>query len=200
MSILRKLKTRLGWRKKPEWPANISIGRPTYGLTPGSFLDPMPEYPISVGAYCSFARDVCLLGRFEHPTNRATTFPLRTLLFQPDGINRDAVGRGALRIGSDVWVGLRAIISSGVTIGDGAIVGAGSIVTRDVPPYAIVAGSPARLIRYRFEPHEVEALLAIRWWDWPEEKIRSYEQQFYGPIVDFIARAHREDQLTRSQV
>lgn len=74
-------------------------------------------------------------------------------------------------VGNDVWLGYRSVILAGVTIGDGAIVGAYSVVTKDVPPYTIVAGNPAKEIRRRFSDTEIERLLQLRWWDWPIEKI-----------------------------
>ena len=74
-------------------------------------------------------------------------------------------------IENDVWIGHEAMILSGVTIGNGAVVGARSLVSKDVPPYAIVAGNPAALKKFRFELEEIDALLKIRWWDWPEEQI-----------------------------
>ena len=76
-----------------------------------------------------------------------------------------------MTIGNDVWIGRNAIIMDGVTVGTGAIVGAAAVVTKDVPPYAIVAGVPARIIRYRFDEGTVKRLLANRWWDYPEEFI-----------------------------
>ncbi len=79
--------------------------------------------------------------------------------------------RGDIVIGNDVWIGYEAVILSGVTIGDGAIVGARSVVTRDVPPYTIVGGVPARPIRRRFGQETIDALLELRWWDWPLEKL-----------------------------
>ena len=79
--------------------------------------------------------------------------------------------RGDIVIGNDVWIGYEAVILSGVTIGDGAIVAARSVVTRDVPPYAIVGGAPARTIRRRFDQETIDALLELRWWDWPLEKL-----------------------------
>jgi carbonic anhydrase/acetyltransferase-like protein (isoleucine patch superfamily) len=82
--------------------------------------------------------------------------------------------RGDVRIGNDVWLGSDAMIMSGVTIGDGAVVGAGAVVTKDVPPYGVVVGNPARVARMRFSDDAVSRLLALRWWDWPDEKIEQF--------------------------
>ena len=79
--------------------------------------------------------------------------------------------KGDVTIGNDVWVGRNVMILSGVTIGDGSVIGAGSVVTSDVPPYAIAAGNPARIIRLRFDVKTVERLLQIKWWNWSIEKV-----------------------------
>ncbi len=81
--------------------------------------------------------------------------------------------KGNITIGNDVWIGYGAIILSGVCIGHGAVIGAGSVVTKDVGNYEIVAGNPARLIRKRFDDETITQLLALKWWDWPLEKIRT---------------------------
>ncbi len=78
---------------------------------------------------------------------------------------------GGIVIGNDVWIGYEAVILSGVTIGDGAIIGARAVVTKDVPPYTIVGGVPARPIRRRFPDEAVEALLALKWWNWPLKRL-----------------------------
>ena len=88
-----------------------------------------------------------------------------------------------MRIGHDVWVGQNAAILSGVTIGNGAVVAGFSVVTKDVPPYAIVGGNPARIIRYRFTPDQIAALLRIAWWDWPEAKVREMVTMLNGGDV-----------------
>jgi len=126
------------------------------------------------------------LCRANHPTHLVSTFPFEYALknITPFG---DLAVDGPTEIGNDVWIGLRAIIMPGVRIGDGAVIGAGSIVTKDVAPYAIVAGNPARFIRNRFTDEQIASLLAIRWWDWSDEKIIAEQPGFSGPIDAFIA-------------
>lgn len=130
-----------------------------------------------IGRVCSIAAEVAI-GLGTHPTDYLSTHPLfsRTGGFfspwnPPDmGVACPLeVIKHAPVIGNDVWIGARAMIGRGVTIGDGAIVGAGSLVLHDVPPYAIVVGTPARVLRYRFAPEQIEALLELQWWNYPLE-------------------------------
>lgn len=95
---------------------------------------------------------------------------------------------GDTTVGNDVWIGREATIMPGVTIGDGAVVGAHSVVTKDVEPYAVVAGNPARHLRVRFDPDDVDRLLAVRWWDWPVEDV---------PGADLTARVRTSTRATR---
>jgi len=92
-------------------------------------------------------------------------------------------------VGSDVWVGHGACILSGIRIGDGAVIGAQAVVSRSVEPYAVVAGNPARQVRLRFSERQVAALLRIRWWDWPYDRIVAELPWLLSPEIDaFIAR------------
>ena len=91
--------------------------------------------------------------------------------------------KGDIVVGNDVWLGYRSVILAGVTIGDGAIIGAYSVVTKDVPPYTIVGGNPAKEIRRRFSDSEIAHLLQLRWWDWPIEKITEHVQWLTGNVV-----------------
>ena len=166
----------------------ITIGAYSYGLTEQSFYSVDLSVPITIGKFCSFAEEVTIFGRIDHPIDRISTYPFRSLLFSP-GVNHDATTRGPVEIGNDVWVGFRSLILSGVRIGDGAVIGARSIVTGDIPAYAVAIGSPAKVVKYRFDPETIAALVEIKWWDWPIEKIRAFEPEFYGPIEGFIARA-----------
>ncbi len=190
---MKRLIDRLLRRAEPTWPPHVRVGRHSYGLAPRNLVRPTERAPISIGAFCSIGPDVLIFGEADHPTDLPSTFPLRTKLLRPDAGNVDAVTRGGVTIGNDVWIGARAIILSGVTVGDGAVIGAGAVVPRDVPPYAIVAGNPARLLRHRFDDATIGALLSLRWWDWPDERIAALEQAFYGPVEAFLDAAGARD-------
>jgi hypothetical protein len=100
--------------------------------------------------------------------------------------------RGPIIIGNDVWIGRNAMILSGVTVGNGAVVGAEAVVTRDVRPYAVVAGNPAREVRRRFTDEQVDALQELRWWDWPDSGIRDVVHLLNGaPVDELIAYGNR---------
>lgn len=115
----------------------------------------------------------CQIGTGGHPTYFAST----SILFHKENkltnkwVKPFNFSKGRIMIGNDVWVGMKSLVIDGVKIGDGAIVGAQSVVTKDVPPYAIVAGSPAKIIRYRFTPEIIDRLLEIKWWDLEDDEI-----------------------------
>ena len=96
--------------------------------------------------------------------------------------------KGDIVIGNDVWIGYEAVILAGVTIGDGAVIGSRAVVTKDVPPYTIVGGVPAKTIRRRFDKDTVEELLRLRWWDWPEEMIRENITAIQSGCVETLNR------------
>lgn len=127
---------------------------------------------VEIGSFCSIAHHVSVQEQFHNPQRTTTYFIERNLLKQPEPPEA-LVSKGPVRIGHDVWIGAGAQVLSGVTIGDGAIVAAGAIVTRDVAPYAVVAGNPARLIRFRFGPDRIAQLLDVQWWHWSEDRLCS---------------------------
>ena len=140
------------------------------------------HYPINgdkliIGKFCSIACGAKFLftsGNHALQSLSTYTFPIffEEWGLDPKDICRAWDNKGDIVIGSDVWIGYEAMILSGVTIGDGAIIGTRAVVTKDVPPYTIVGGVPARPIRKRFDEKTIEKLEALRWWDWDEEKLR----------------------------
>jgi acetyltransferase-like isoleucine patch superfamily enzyme len=128
---------------------------------------------VVVGKFCSIARNVVMDCGFNHNLKFGTLFPFNTIFPNLFGnIKEHPVTRGDIVIGNDVWIGEDSLIMSGVHIGDGAVVAARAVVTKNVEPYAIVGGVPAKLIRYRFSKLTIEKFLKMKWWDWSEEKIR----------------------------
>jgi acetyltransferase-like isoleucine patch superfamily enzyme len=125
-----------------------------------------------VGNYSSLAGDAVIMLGGYHGLDRVTTYPHRLVMGLP-GAGEDGIPeiRGDTRIGSDAWIGTESVIMSGVSIGDGAVVATGAVVMRNVPAFAVVAGNPARPVRWRFSEEQREALLRIRWWDWPRERV-----------------------------
>lgn len=128
-----------------------------------------------VGKFCSIAGDV-KLGMGTHSLDKLSTSPIFTECHNSTGhqwVKHQTVNPYKRTIvGNDVWIGSSAMIMGGVTIGNGAVIGAGAIVTKDVPPYAIVAGVPAKIIRYRFPCELIEKLETLKWWDLPESALR----------------------------
>lgn len=170
--------------------SRLTMGRHTYWGTQQVATFPGDTARVTIGAFTSIGSDVILMDGGDHRTDWVTTFPIRAVLGLPgayaDGHPRS---RGDIRIGSDVWIGAGARVRAGVTIGDGAVVGGHAIVTRDVRPYAVVAGNPARELRRRFEDHQVDALLRIAWWNWPDEQVVAEVDALCAPEIDaFIAR------------
>lgn len=127
---------------------------------------------LMIGRYCSIGTNVTIFLGSEHRINWVSTYPFTFLWEEARSIPGHPSTKGDVAIGNDVWIGFGATILSGVTIGEGAAIGACSVVTRDVPPYAIVAGNPVRIVRYRFNEETIQKLLQIRWWDWPDEKVK----------------------------
>ena len=146
-----------------------AIGRGSYGGL--SVIEFGEGAKLRVGAYCSIAAQVTVLLGGEHRTDWVTTYPFSELDQRFAQIEGHPRTKGDVEIGNDVWVGREALILSGVKIGDGAVVAARAVVTRDVPAYAIVAGQPAKMLRHRFPEDVVERLLRIAWWDWPPERV-----------------------------
>ncbi|HUN60011.1 MAG TPA: CatB-related O-acetyltransferase [Candidatus Binataceae bacterium] len=157
----------------------------------------------AIGKFCSIASEV-YIGLGSHPLEPfVSTHPI-FYLRKPDQhwnlADRDCREEYAdTAIGNDVWIGLRAAIRDGITVGDGAIIASGAIVTKDVPPYAIVAGVPARIVRYRFPPETVEQLLEFKWWDRDENWLMENWRMFHD-AMRFIQQCHSEGSNSHSRI
>jgi acetyltransferase-like isoleucine patch superfamily enzyme len=130
-----------------------------------------------IGKFSSIS-DHCRIGMGGHNTNQLSTSPIFTearngTKFQWTDKDVNAAPLKKAIVGNDVLIGSHALILGGVTIGDGAVVAAGAVVTKDVPPYAVVGGVPAKVIKYRFSQEVIDKLQELQWWDWPEEKLKA---------------------------
>lgn len=154
------------------------------------------HYPINhdrliIGKFCSIACGArFIFNSANHTLKSLSTYPF-PLFFEEWGLGRETVvaswdNKGDIVIGNDVWIGYEAVILAGVTIGDGAIIGTRAVVTRDVPPYTIVGGVPAKLIRRRFPEAVIDSLLEIRWWDWTKERIAQNIEAIQTGSIDSL--------------
>lgn len=165
----------------------FEIGRHSYGRPKIHFANSGAQ--LRVGQFCSFANDVEIFLGGEHRTDWVSTYPFSAMFRNAGHIHGHPATKGDVVIGNDVWLGHGVTILSGVRIGDGAVIGARSVVAKDVAPYAIVSGNPAKFRRYRFTEEQIEKLLQIAWWNWSLEKISAeIPALLSGDVGAFIAR------------
>ena len=187
LTIAKWLRVKSPFRSKLQ--SSVTVGRHTYGVSRKKVLATSEFAPLTVGAFCSIAGNVSFMcSGGTHSPWAATTFPIYSRMMASADPTENGGKPGGVTIANDVWIGRSAIIMPGVHIADGAIVGSGAVVTKDVPPYAIVGGNPAKLIRYRFSEDIIAKLLAIRWWEWTDEKIKQEAVLLTGPIEPFLER------------
>ena len=150
----KPIAAKLGW-----------VGVDPYSIGRNSYISEFTHISqgVTIGSFTSIG-NLCTIGAHSHPLDKLTTFPFVELLKES--------GYKETTIGSDVWIGSNSVILAGVTVGHGAVIGAGAVVTKDVPPYAVVVGNPAKVRRYRFAPSLIASLLETRWWDLPAKEIR----------------------------
>lgn len=159
----------------------VKIGNFTYGTLN---IYHLVHSRVEIGHLCSIADGVSFICA-GHRADTFSTFPIKSLLFG----NIEAYSKGDITVGSDVWLGFRCIILSGVTIGQGAIVAAGAIVTKDVPPYAIVAGAPAKIIRSRFPEQTIAKLLKIDFSRFSKKYMTANLSILYDTEIDRVAES-----------
>lgn len=158
---------------------NVKVGKCTYGnIEPFIFNH---DYHLVIGSFCSIAPNVSFVLSGDHALNHLTTFPFYSKCV--DGRN-EAISKGDIILGDDVWVGVGSIILSNVKIGQGAVIAAGSVVTKDIPPYAIVGGNPARIIKHRFSDKVIKKLLELDLSKLEKESINNNLDSLYKEIND----------------
>ena len=159
---------------------SVSIGRYTYG--PLTVLNFGKGYRLKIGSFCSIASGVVFDVCGDHFVGHLSTFPFKAKAL--GGPLTEAISKGDIIIDDDVWIGQNAIILSGVHIGQGAVVGAGAVVTADIPPYAIVGGVPASVIKYRFSKNIIDYLLLLDYSSLTEDLIKEHIDVLYTPIKE----------------
>lgn len=182
----------IGWYKvsekakigSPHRLIHISIGDYTYIGENANVLH------TDIGKFCSIGPNF-FCGWGIHPTSGISTSPMFYSTNYQNGYSlskEDKVKeRKQIVIGNDVFIGANVTVLDGITIGDGAVIGAGAVVSKDIPPYAIAVGSPIEIIKYRFTQEQIDALLKIEWWNFPEERLSDIESMFFD-IDSFIKK------------
>ena len=189
--MLKLFRFKRNWRKMNSHnetsPANlfdpslVKVGRKTYGVLNVSMFN--PSYRLTIGNFCSIGPNVTFLLSSDHYLNHISTFPFKVKY----GMQQyEGVSKGDIVLEDDVWIGCGAIILSGVCIGQGAVIAAGAVVTKDIPPYAIVVGCPAKVIRYRFAPEMINRMLQIDYGSLTDEQILEHIDDLYLPADESI--------------
>lgn len=187
---MKKIKRNKKWRKlnpnnsvtsSNNFSLNsVKVGNYTYGNL--TVLNYNKNEKLYIGNYCSIASGVVFVLNADHPINRISTFPFKVKCLYTESF--EAVSKGDILVDDDVWIGQNAIILSGVHIHQGAVVAAGAVVTKDVPPYAIVGGVPAKIIKYRFDPEMIEELLKVDYSKLTKEMIAEHIDDLYQGLTD----------------
>ena len=154
---------------------NIHIGNNTSVWGPNIRLT-AKFHAITIGNFCSIARNVSIQ-EYNHKIDTTSTYHIHANVLN-ESIMKDLYSNGPITIGHDVWIGAGAVILSGISIGNGAVIGANALISKDVPPYAIVGGNPAQVIRYRFDETKRNKLETLQWWNWTSDEIKNNRSLF----------------------
>lgn len=174
-------------RFRKKYP-DFEVGTGTYGIP--TVHDWQDGTTLRVGNYCSIAKNVQIFLGGQHRTDWVSSYPFPIYLPEAKHIKDFRISRGDVVIGSDVWLCANCTILSGVTVGHGAVIASHAVISRDVPPYAVMAGNPAKLVRWRFDEPTRNALLESAWWSWPESEIHHVVDLLSSDnITDFLAYA-----------
>lgn len=175
----------------------LEVGRHTYGI-PEVYVYKGSERKIIIGSFCSIGEGVVMVTGGIHPSKWISTFPFR-IKWNLQGAYQDGMpsSEGNITIGSDVWIGSEAMLLSGVTIGHGAIIAARSVVTNDIPPYSIVGGIPAKVLRHRFNDDVVKQLLEIKWWEKDDPWIAQFVDLLNSERIDELFQVFHQHQAEK---
>lgn len=178
----------------------VSIGRDSYIVSAknenGLNVNKGQVYNLQIGKFCSIAHDVSFIIDINHDYTKAA-LGVSDLLGERDF---EMKRKGQILIQNDVWIGRGSTIMGGVTIHNGAVIAANSLVTKDVEPYSIVGGNPAKVIKYRFDRGIIEKLLSIQWWSWDDKKISSNKKWFNNNICNFVDRFYNEVNTSKKEL
>ena len=171
-------------RKKIIGKSSISVGKFTYGHESIDIEQWNEGAPLDIGSYCSIASNVQIFLGGNHRLDWITTFPFGHI--HQNNLGREYIQghpttNGGVSIGNDVWIGHGATIMSGISIGDGAVIAANSNVVRNVPPYSIVGGNPARHLKFRFSDEIISLLLELKWWELSTEEVKKLAPELSRP-------------------
>lgn len=172
-------------RNNHTWALNIfddscvTVGKETYG--PLFVGTQNKDAKLNIGSYCSIGPKVAFMLSNDHPVSRISTFPFKVKIL---GETNEAISKGNIVVEDDVWIGYGATILSGVHIGQGAVVAAGAVVTKNVAPYSIVAGVPARVIRSRFDEKQINMLIKLDFSKLDKETIKEHIQDLYQDVSE----------------
>ena len=171
---------------------DISCGRYSYGVPTIYWGTTDLNRKLEIGSFCSIAANVSIYvgAQGRHTTDFLSTYPIGMIfgLSSNAEFSKAVSGNLDVVIGNDVWIGRDSLILAGVKIGDGAVIAARTVVTRDVPPYAVVGGVPGKPIHYRFSQDKIDQLLLLKWWDWSDEKIKKNLDIFFTSDIDVILK------------
>ncbi|WP_159020237.1 CatB-related O-acetyltransferase [Algibacter sp. L3A6] len=176
------------------------IGYKTYDN--GALVWRWTDAPLIIGKFCSIANNVrFIVDEGHHNSSHITNFPLANNLFKEEllqsnsGIAHEIINKikqkEGIIIGNDVWIGMGSLIMPGVTIGNGVTIGANSVVTKNIPDYAIALGSPARVIKLKHSTEDIKKLNRIAWWDWDVKVVKYRIADFYSNNQNFIQKYHK---------
>jgi lipopolysaccharide transport system ATP-binding protein len=185
---------KISWKNKGKYTKDyikmngVHIGDYTYGVPEiDKFTN---KYEVTIGKFCSISKGVKILAESNHRTDWVTTYPFSSYVFYTSKPDYGHPAGGNITIGNDVWIARDVTILSGVTIGNGAVLAAGAVVTKDVADYEIVGGVPAKHIKFRLSPEQIEKLLKISWWNWDINKIRENTDLLESPNIDGFIKKH----------